>query len=139
MLAPRDAYSGTEARHLRRIDGRLVAKIIFTAKVLPVGIFHPAIHDLLVRHPVSVLQIMQTAHQPDRHPWPPRLGVQRSELIRQPLPLDPIGQPTQLKAQIQQVHQLHAKQIALWCRARLDGAHQNPPAIAAYYAKACRF
>ncbi len=58
------------------------------------------------------------------------LRIQRTELIGQSGPVDLLREPAQLMSQVDQVHQLEPKQIALRCLRTLSRSHPKTPDFA---------
>lgn len=103
------ADAATPPRHLRGMDREVVLEELLAAEVLPVGVLHPALHHLLVRQPVGVLQQVQPRHQANWNPWATQIRhIQASEFLRQILPGDHRRQPHQLMVRVQRQVQLPA-------------------------------
>jgi len=98
--------------HQAGIDGQVVAKILFTAEVLPVGVLSPSGHNFFIADVTQVLEQLQANHQADGMAGPANACcIQAAELALQSFPINLACQHTQLVAQIDQVDQLLAKQI----------------------------
>ncbi len=87
-------------------------KINLTAKVLPVRIFRPALHHLLVGQAVAVLQVVQTCNQSRRDGRAAILAKRFSPLPIRAFPVDQPGELDQLVTRINEVFQALTKQIA---------------------------
>jgi len=86
------------------MDGKLVAKVLLPAEVLPVGIFYPTGDYFLIRDGVDVLQAVQSGNQPRSSGWPTlALNKQFASLFLKAGPIDLAPQYHQLVTHIQQV------------------------------------
>ena len=53
-----------EVDQIARITGQLPLKITHPAKLLPIGIFHPPLHHILIALVIHLLEQEQPHHQP---------------------------------------------------------------------------
>ena len=90
------------ARHLRGVDREVVLEHHLAAEVLPVRVLHPALHHILIRKSVGVLQQVQPCHQTNGDPWTAQIRhIEATELLRQIVPRDLLRQPHQLVVRVQ--------------------------------------
>lgn len=103
------ADAAPPACHLRGVDREVVLEELLATEMLPVGVLHPALHHLLIRQPVGVLQKMKARHQSDRNTRTPQVGhIHAAEFRRQVLPGNHRRQPHQLVVRVQRQIQLPA-------------------------------
>ena len=87
-------------------------KILFPTEVLPIRIFHPTHHNLIVRQAIGVLERLQANHQPGRFRWTTIVGaIQFAKRRIETVPIDQIREPIKLVALIKQVVQAVAKKV----------------------------
>ena len=75
-------------RHRGAIERQLGLEIRLAAEELEIRIFDPLRADLIVGNAARVLEQMQPDHQPRRQTRAPLLGVECSERLVEPLPVD---------------------------------------------------
>lgn len=113
-------------RHGAGIDRRRVLEELEATKDLPVRVLHPAIHHLLVRQIVDVLQVMQTHHQPGRLRRPSDRPVEAAEGLVEARPGHEPGQSHQGMARADDRLKALAEQIIL-AAGRAGRAHRKTP------------
>ena len=110
----------------RAVKRQLVPEHHFPAEILEIRVLHPAVAQRLVREVVHVFEDEQPGHQPR---WQRRLArpyaTDRTEALRQKIPIDLRRQPHQRMAKVDDLLQRRAKQVVLAVVARL--AHRSPP------------
>lgn len=101
------------ARHRAGIDRRFVLEELKAAEILPVGILHPALHHLLVRQVVDVLEVMQPDHQTRRLGRSADRAVETAKRLIEPGPRHQPRQPDQRVPHVDDRVQPLAEQIVL--------------------------
>jgi hypothetical protein len=105
-LAPTDQGRG--------IQGQLVLKVLETAEVLPIGVLQKTINHRLITLIESMLQVVQSNHQPGRQTRTPNvLHEQRAELLIKKGPVDLVSELEERMLTVENLIQTGTKQIPL--------------------------
>lgn len=111
--SPMPVRANALARHRAGIDGRRVREDLKPGEMLPIGIFAPPLHYLLVGKVVNVLQVVEADHQPGWPRLPPDRLEDPAEGIIEPTPGRHPGQRRQRVARGDDVVQTFARQVGL--------------------------
>ncbi len=124
------AHALTPTGHRQTVEDQAVAKELFAAEELEIGILHPAIAQRLVGEVVHGLQNRQPRHQPRRQRrLAGAVGVDRAEPVFQEPPVDPRGQLRQGMVHVDDLIQPSPEHIGLTRRSALHRTHLKYPSL----------
>ena len=108
------AHALAPAGHRRTVQRKPVAEKLLATEVLVIGVLKPASANLVVGKVVGVLENMQPRHQPRRQRRLTRtVRINRAQLLRQKLPVDPVRQNHLRVAHVENLIQAGAEHVLL--------------------------